>query len=55
VSGICGGDVPPLLGGVLTGVGLTLEEAAARLHNGETLDELTPIQRRLVEEFALTR
>ena len=55
LSGICGGALPPLLRGVLTGVGLTLQEAAERLHKGETLDELTPIQRQLVEEFALTR
>ena len=29
LSGICGGDVPPLIGDVLTGTGLTLAEAAA--------------------------
>ena len=37
---------------VLTGTGLTLDEAARRLHRGDELPELTPIQRRLVEERA---
>ena len=30
-TGICGGDVPPLIGQILTGTGLTLAQAAARL------------------------
>ena len=50
--GICAGDVPPLIGQVLTGTGLTLAQAAKRLLAGEPLEELTPIQRRLVEDFA---
>jgi hypothetical protein len=54
-TGVCGGDVPPLIGDVLTGTGLTLAQAAARLERGEPLPELTPLQRRLVEEFALQR
>jgi hypothetical protein len=52
VSGICGGDLPPLLHGVLTGTDLTLDEAARRLANGDALPPLTPIQQRLVEEQA---
>ena len=50
--GICAGDVPPLIGQVLTGTGLTLDQAARRLANGETLPALTPIQLRLVEDYA---
>lgn len=52
--GICAGDVPPLIGQVLTGTGLTLHQAATRLAAGEPLPGLTPIQRRLVEERAET-
>jgi hypothetical protein len=50
-TGVCGADVPPLVGSVLTGVGLTLAQAAARLERGEQLP-LTEVQRRLVSEFA---
>ena len=50
--GICGGDVPPLIGDVLTGTGLTLAQAAARLARGEDLPELTDVQRRIVEDYA---
>ena len=53
-SGICGADVPPLIGSTLTGVGLTLEQAATRLERGEDLP-LTPVQRRLVEQVAEAR
>jgi hypothetical protein len=53
-TGVCGADVPPLVGSVLTGVGLTLAQAAARLERGEAL-ALTDVQRRLVEEHALAR
>lgn len=52
VAGICGADVPPLLGDVLTGTDLTLDEAARRLAADEPLPPLTPIQQRLVEEYA---
>ena len=52
MSGICGGDVPPLIGETLTGTRLTLDEAARRCVDGEELPELTPIQRALVEERA---
>ncbi len=52
-DGICGGDPPPLVGDVLTGVGLTLAEAAERLARGESLPELTALQRRMVEAAAV--
>jgi hypothetical protein len=51
-TGVCGGDVPALIGDVLTGTGLTLQQAARRLERGESLPALTPVQRRIVEEFA---
>jgi hypothetical protein len=54
-NGICGGDVPPLIGDVLTGTGLTLSQAAARVERGETVPTLTPVQRRIVEDFLLSR
>jgi hypothetical protein len=50
-TGVCGADVPPLLGSVLTGTGLTLAQAAAALERGE-IPPLTDVQRRLVEEWA---
>lgn len=53
-TGVCGADVPPLVGSVLTGTGLTLDQAAAALERGESLS-LTAVQRRLVEEEALRR
>jgi hypothetical protein len=53
-SGICGGDAPPLIGQVLTGTGLTLAQAARKLAHGEPLPGLTPVQRRIVEDYALT-
>jgi hypothetical protein len=49
---VCAGNVPPLIGQVLTGTGLTLDQAARRLLAGEELRELTPLQRRLAEERA---
>jgi hypothetical protein len=52
-SGVCGGDVPPLIGDVLTGTGLTLAQATRRLQAGDPLPQLTPVQRRIVEERAL--
>ena len=51
-TGVCGADVPPMVGTILTGVGLTLAQAAARLERGEQL-ALTDVQRRMVEEHAL--
>jgi hypothetical protein len=52
-SGVCGGDVPPLIGDVLTGTGLTLQQAARRLARGEPLPAMTPVQRRIVEDYAI--
>jgi hypothetical protein len=54
-TGVCGGDVPPLIGTVLTGTGLTLDQAATRLERGEALPQLTDVQRRLVEAHGLQR
>ena len=33
-TGVCGADVPPLIGSILTGTGLTLDQAAAALERG---------------------
>jgi hypothetical protein len=48
--GVCAADAPPLIGSVLTGVGLTVEQAARALERGERL-ELTAVQRRIVESY----
>jgi hypothetical protein len=53
-TGICGSDVPPLIGGVLTGTGLTLAQAAAAIDRGET-PPLTAVQRRMVDDWAVRR
>ena len=53
-SGVCGADVPPLVGSVLTGTGLTLAQAAAALERGET-PPLTDVQRRIVEDWVHER
>lgn len=50
-GGVCGADVPPLVGSVLTGTGLTLAQAAAALERGET-PPLTDVQRRIVEAWS---
>jgi hypothetical protein len=53
-GGICAGDVPPLIGRILTGTGLTLDQAAARVLADEPLPAgLTEIQQRLVHEHVL--
>jgi hypothetical protein len=52
--GVCAADAPPLVGSVLTGTGLTLEQAAAALGRGEPVP-LTDVQRRIVETWALER
>ena len=52
-TGICGADVPPLVGSLLTGTGLTLDQAAERLAAGADLPPLTDVQRRMVEEHAV--
>ena len=49
-TGICGGDVPPLIGSVLTGTGMTVGQAAAALERGER-PPLTEVQRRIVERW----
>ena len=53
-TGVCGADVPPLIGSILTGTGLTLDQAAAALERGES-PPLTDVQRRMVEEHAAAR
>jgi hypothetical protein len=53
-AGVCGTEVPPLVGSVLTGTGLTLAQAAAALERGEA-PALTDVQRRIVERWALER
>lgn len=53
-SGVCGADVPPLIGSVLTGTGLTVAQAAAALERGEA-PALSDVQRRIVEQHALER
>jgi hypothetical protein len=53
-TGVCGSDAPPLVGEILTGTGLTLAQAAAAIARGET-PPLTPVQRRIVEDWALRR
>jgi hypothetical protein len=53
-TGVCGADVPPLVGSVLTGTGLTLEQAVSALRRGERL-ALTETQRRIVEAEAERR
>jgi hypothetical protein len=50
-TGLCGTAVPPLVGSVLTGVGMTLAQAARALEQGRPV-ALTDVQRRLVEQFA---
>ncbi len=51
-TGLCGADVPPLVGRVLTGTGLTLGGAAAMLARGAELPPMTEVQRRMVEAHA---
>ncbi|MEH3054854.1 MAG: hypothetical protein PGN13_12765 [Patulibacter minatonensis] len=53
--GVCGTNVPPLVGSMLTGVGITLDAAARRLEAGEPLPDLTDVQRRMVEAHAEAR
>jgi hypothetical protein len=53
-SGVCGADVPPLVGSVLTGTGLTLAQAATALERGEH-PPLSDVQRRIVEEWSQQR
>ena len=53
-TGVCGADVPPLVGSILTGTGLTLDQAAAAFERGES-PPLTDVQRRMVEEHVSSR
>ena len=53
-TGVCGSDVPPDVGSVLTGTGLTVAQAIAALERGET-PPLSNVQRRIVEDAALRR
>jgi hypothetical protein len=53
-SGVCGADVPPLVGSVLTGTGLTVPQAAAALERGER-PPLSDVQRRIVERWLAER
>jgi hypothetical protein len=51
-TGVCGADVPPLIGSVLTGTGLTVAQAVAAIERGER-PALTDVQRRIVEAAAI--
>jgi hypothetical protein len=51
-TGVCGADVPPLIGSILTGTGLTVAQAAAAVTRGES-PPLTDVQRRIVDAWAL--
>jgi hypothetical protein len=53
-TGVCGSEAPPLIGQILTGTGLTVAQAAIALERGET-PPLTPVQRRIVEDWATRR
>ena len=53
-TGVCGSDVPPVVGSVLTGTGLTVAQAIVALERGET-PPLSDVQRRIVEDAALRR
>jgi hypothetical protein len=53
--GVCGSDVPPLVGSILTGTGWTLQRAATALAEGRELPPMTDVQRRLVEDYAHER
>ena len=52
--GVCGADLPPLVGSVLTGTGLTVAQAAARLERGEE-PALSDVQRAIVERWIAER
>jgi hypothetical protein len=53
-AGVCGSDAPPLVGSILTGTGLTVEQAIAALERGER-PPLTDVQQRIVEAEAHKR
>ncbi|HEV2821459.1 MAG TPA: hypothetical protein VGW11_13240 [Solirubrobacteraceae bacterium] len=52
--GICGDEAPPVVGSVLTGTGLTIAQAAARLERGEE-PPLSEVQRAIVERWLAQR
>jgi len=52
--GVCGADVPPVVGSVLTGTGLTIAQAAAQLARGEE-PALSDVQRAVVERWIAER
>ncbi len=54
-SGICGADVPPVIGSTLTGTGLTVEQAARLIAAGENPPLLSDVQRRIVERYLTER
>jgi hypothetical protein len=49
--GVCGTEAPALIGSILTGVGMTLPQAARALEQGRELN-LTHVQREIVERWA---
>jgi hypothetical protein len=51
-TGVCGAEVPPVVGTILTGTGMTLDQAVAAVARGED-PPLTDVQRRIVEERAV--
>jgi hypothetical protein len=53
-TGVCGADVPPIVGTVLTGTGMTIAQAAARIAAGEE-PQLSDVQRRIAEEYLLAQ
>jgi hypothetical protein len=53
-TGVCGGEAPALIGSVLSGIGLTLDQAVKALERGES-PPLSPVQRRIVEAHAESR
>ena len=53
-TGVCSSAPPPVIGSVLTGVGMTLAQAARALEQGREIP-LTDVQRALVERWAEER
>lgn len=51
---MCSAEVPPVVGSVLTGTGLTIAQAAARLERGEK-PPLSDVQRAIVERWLAER
>lgn len=53
-TGVCSDEAPPVVGTVLTGTGLTIAQAAARLERGEE-PPLSDVQRAIVERWLTER